>query len=199
MLRGVIFDLDGTLVESYLDFDRMRAEMDLPPGVPILETLATLPAERVAHCWKILERHEMQGVERAELIPGIPELLAILKQKQVRTAVFTRNSRGCTLATLERFSLTFDTVLSRDDAPPKPDPQGVFDICRQWNLRPAETAVVGDYVFDLRAGRAASARTVLFARGNTPEQIAAWTPEADLILHDFTEPGPLLDWLVESI
>jgi phosphoglycolate phosphatase-like HAD superfamily hydrolase len=129
----------------------------------------------------------------------VPELLGTFNQKQVRTAVFTRNSRGCTLATLERFGLTFDAVLSRDDAPPKPDPQGILDICRKWNLQPTETAVVGDYVFDLKAGRAAGARTVLFARGNTPEQIAAWTPEADLILHDFSEPGPLLDWLSESI
>ena len=199
MLRGVIFDLDGTLVESYLDFDRMRGEMDLPAGVPILETLATLPAERAARCWEILQRHEMQGVERAELISGVPEFLAVLKQKQVRTSVFTRNSRSCTLATLERFGLTFDTVLSRDDAPPKPHPQGILDICRRWKMEPAETAVLGDYVFDLKAGRAAGARTVLFARGNTPEQIAAWTPDADLILHDFSEPGPLLDWLGESI
>lgn len=45
MPRGVIFDLDGTLVDSGLDFDSMRREMGLDPGTPILESLATLPEQ----------------------------------------------------------------------------------------------------------------------------------------------------------
>ncbi len=44
--RGVIFDLDGTLVDSGLDFDEMRREMQLPPRQPILEAIARLPDEQ---------------------------------------------------------------------------------------------------------------------------------------------------------
>ena len=42
-VRGIIFDLDGTLVDSRLDFDAMRHEMGLPTGIPILEGLAAIP------------------------------------------------------------------------------------------------------------------------------------------------------------
>ena len=199
MLRGIIFDLDGTLVESYLDFDKMRAEMGLPERTPILEALAKLPPEDAAQHWKILDRHEMEGVRRAELMPGVRELLAELARRKVRTAVFTRNSRACTLATLDRFALKFDAVLSRDDAPPKPDPEGILQICSQWDVPPAVVAVIGDYIFDLQAGRAAATRTVLYAQSATREEIAAWSAETDLVLHDFRQPEPLLAWMTESI
>ncbi len=43
IVRGVIFDLDGTLVDSGLDFDLMRREMGLPPGKPLLESFDLLP------------------------------------------------------------------------------------------------------------------------------------------------------------
>jgi len=42
MIRGIIFDLDGTLADSQLDFDAMRREMELPLGLPILEALTRL-------------------------------------------------------------------------------------------------------------------------------------------------------------
>ena len=44
MLRGLIFDLDNTLVDSRLNFDAMRREMDLPAGLPILEAIERLPS-----------------------------------------------------------------------------------------------------------------------------------------------------------
>ena len=59
-IRGLIFDLDGTLVDSRLDFDLMREEMELPPG-RILESIAALPAERYSQCMAILHRHEVAG------------------------------------------------------------------------------------------------------------------------------------------
>jgi beta-phosphoglucomutase-like phosphatase (HAD superfamily) len=55
-LRGLIFDLDGTLVDSRLDFEAMRREMELPAGTPILEALEDLPAHRAERCREILHR-----------------------------------------------------------------------------------------------------------------------------------------------
>ncbi len=53
-VRGVVFDLDGTLVDSRLDFEAMRRQMNLPKGAPLLETIAQLPSEQAADCWQIL-------------------------------------------------------------------------------------------------------------------------------------------------
>lgn len=194
-IAGVIFDLDGTLVESCLDFEAMRVEMELPPGVAILEALDEMPATRRARCVEILDRHERQGVERAHLMPGADVLCAALRQRGIRQAVLTRNSRPCTLATLSRFGLEFDPVVTREDAPPKPDPTAILEICHRWKLPAQQVVMLGDYVFDLEAGRAAGCRTVLFSRGRKDEQRQAWRRLYDFDLADFEQAAQLLEWL----
>src|SRR3954470_20937385 len=96
-LRGVIFDLDGTLVDSGLDFDAIRREMSLPVGVPILEALAEIaPGQRLDDCLQILHRHERAGAERAAVMPGARELLDALRERGLEQGLLTRNSRHST-------------------------------------------------------------------------------------------------------
>ena len=65
VLRGVLFDLDNTLVDSGLDFDAMRRAMGLPDGVSILEAIERLPPDRAARCRQILHEFELAGAARA--------------------------------------------------------------------------------------------------------------------------------------
>lgn len=195
-IRGVIFDLDGTLVDSALDFDLMRQEMRLEPGQPLLETLATLGEERARECRQILERHERAGAKRATAIPGVEALLAELKARQLRTAVFTRNARQTALDTLDRLGLHVDLVIAREDAPAKPDPTGIWKACELWRLDRREVAMVGDYAFDIEAGRRAGAWTALYAGGRTDGEIAGY-PTADYYLLAFEPAERWLAWLGE--
>lgn len=195
-IRGVIFDLDGTLVDSALDFDLMRREMQLAPGQPLLETLATLSEERARECRQILERHERAGADRATAIPGVEDLLAELKSRQIRTGVFTRNARRLALATLDRLGLHLDVVIAREDAPPKPDPTGIWKVCAAWEIDRREAAMVGDYAFDIEAGIRAGVWTVLFAGNRETGQIAEYPP-ADFYLSAFEPADEWLAWLAE--
>lgn len=195
-IRGVIFDLDGTLVDSALDFDLMRQEMQLEPGQPLLETLATLGEARAEECRQILQRHERAGADRATVIPGVEALLAELAARQIRTAVFTRNARQMTLATLDRLGLHLDRVIAREDAPPKPDPTGIWKVCESWALDRREVAMVGDYAFDIEAGRRAGVWTVLYAGGRTDGEIAEYPP-ADYCLPAYEPADKWLAWLRE--
>jgi hypothetical protein len=112
-LRGLIFDLDGTLVDSRLDFEAMRREMELPAGTPILEALEDLPAHRAERCREILHRHEQEGARRATPLPGALSLVAELKRRGLRLGVITRNSRPLAEAMLAHFPEAFDPVISR--------------------------------------------------------------------------------------
>lgn len=193
MIRGLIFDLDGTLVDSALDFDAMRREMGLPDKQPILEALAELPEPRRSECWAILRQHEREGAERATLMPGVAELMAALEHRGIRRAVFTRNGREATLHTLRRLHLRFDTIMAREDVPAKPDPTGIWTICALWGLGRDEVAMVGDYLFDIEAGRRAGVQTVCYAARRSPTDVETWG--AGFAVECFSRPDDFLAWL----
>lgn len=176
-LRGVIFDLDGTLVDSRLDFDRMKEEIGVPHDEPLLEWVERMPeGEKKKRAWDILFRHEMEGAMAATLIPGVAELLARLDDRGLKMGILTRNTVEPTHHVVERlFEDRFTHVITRDDAPPKPNPAGLLMICEAWGCRPAEAIFVGDYFFDVRAGRNAGMKTVLYA----PDEIPDYAHEAD--------------------
>lgn len=191
-IRGLIFDLDGTLVDSGLDFEQMRSEMGLAAGAPLLEALARLSAAEAERCHAILERHECAGAERAVLMPGVAEFLTEAAARGLRCAVFTRNGRQVAQRTLERLGLQFETIVAREDAPIKPDPAGIWTICRSWGLSPDEVAMVGDYRFDIIAGRQAGVKTVCYAARRSAQEVETWG--ADFCLACFSAPEKFWQW-----
>jgi HAD superfamily hydrolase (TIGR01509 family) len=196
MVHGVILDLDGTLVDSHLDFAQMRREMDLPPGVPVLEALEAMPPGDAARCRDILQRHERAGAERATLMPGVDHFLEQLEERQLRTAVVTRNSRAMAERMLSRLAHRFDDLLSRDDGPVKPDPWAIYRICEAWGVEPPQVVVIGDFYFDVEAGRRAGARTVLLTRDRDPRQLPG-ADQADYLLRSFHDAAQLFAWMQE--
>lgn len=191
-VRGVIFDLDGTLIDSALDFDQMRSDMGFESGQLILETLESLPeGDRKARCREILHGHEYRGAVAATLMPGARELLDELNSRQIPQAILTRNSRAMTALALERLQLSFSQVLTREDAPPKPDPEGLLMICRAWQFDVSEVIFVGDFHFDLIAGRRAGMPTVLYAPLERPN----YADEADFVIGHLSETCAVLTQL----
>jgi HAD superfamily hydrolase (TIGR01549 family) len=190
-VSGVIFDMDGTLVDSGLDFDQIRQEMGLGPE-PILETMATMPEDRRAECQRILDRHEWEGAERATLLEGALDWIDFLDQAGLPRAIFTRNSRSITERTLERCGIPFEWIVAREDAPAKPDPAGIHLCCRAWDLPTQNVLMVGDYLYDVQAGRQARTKTALVTHGRDWH----FASLADLQWHNL---GEGLDWLREHI
>ena len=159
MLRAVIFDLDNTLVDSNLDFARIKAEIGTDE--PILEYRARVDESEQKRMDSILDKHESRAAATCELCTGARELLDFLAARGIRTALLTRNSRKSVDTVCRRHGLRFDFIVSREDSPPKPSPEPVFLICDRFDVRPEETIMVGDYLYDIQAGQAAGAKTIL--------------------------------------
>jgi HAD superfamily hydrolase (TIGR01509 family) len=190
-VRGVVFDLDGTLVVEELDFEAMRREIGIPSGTPLLEAVERLhgPARQAAVA--VLRRHELAAAETARLNPGVGAFLDWLTRRGVRQAVLSRNIREAVAKSLRRCGLSFELVLAREDAPYKPSPEGLLQICAAWGLRPAEVLMVGDYLYDMQAGRSAGTRTALVTHGREPPFAAL----ADVAFASFEDvPDVLRRW-----
>jgi len=188
MFRGVIFDLDGTITVNNLDFAVIRQEIGLAGGQPILEYMDTAPPEEQARVSEILERHERQAAETAELNDGATELLLHLARKGIKTALLTRNSRGSARVVMDRHGLAFDLVVAREDAEPKPSPQPVLLIADRLGMPPQDMLMVGDYKFDIMSGQAAGAKTALLLVRPMPDDVIP-----DYVIDSLHEIIPIVD------
>lgn len=181
-----VFDMDGTLTIAVHDFAAIRRALDIPMQDDILEHLATLPAAEAAakHAW--LLEHERALALAAQPAPGAVELLHSLHRAGYHLGLLTRNARELALLTLEVLDVvgcfTAESILGRDEAPPKPKPDGLLQLAQHWKVAPHQLVMVGDYRNDLECARAAGAYNVLV---NVPDN--PWPELTDLQLRDCRE------------
>ncbi len=184
-IKAVIFDLDGTITRPYFDFDAIREQMHLPSDAgPVLELIEKMTPRQRRRAEKILHNYEQKAVRDSQLNPGARETLETLRRDGIRIGILTRNRRSNALAVAEKHGLGFDAVVGREEGPVKPDAFGVLALCRQFDVRPQETMVVGDYLFDLLCARAAGAVAVLLANHQKANEFAQ---HADFVIENISE------------
>jgi HAD superfamily hydrolase (TIGR01509 family) len=197
MISGVLFDFDGTLTRpGSLDFPAIKAQLGCPLEQPILEFLATLPRDRRSDLMKILDEMEDRAGEKSRPNRGAEKCLSILKQKGFVLGILTRNSLSSVTKALVHFKGVtihdFSTIITRDEVPiPKPGPEGARRAAKQMGLPPSEILVVGDYRFDVMAGKAAGAHTALLTNGKGTA-MKAGDPEPDYIIGSLEEIGDIV-------
>ena len=166
--EAVIFDMDGTIVDSRIDFQAIRDELGIPAGQGLLETIETMPPARRAEAHRILLARELEATRGADLVPHAAETLETVRRAGLKTGLLTRNARLAMELVLKKFALDFDLAWSREDGPIKPQPTGVLRACRAMGVRPQRTACVGDFHYDVIAANAAGAVSVLLVRAQRP-------------------------------
>ena len=176
--RAVLFDVDGTLVNS-LDGYRLAAARAVQPlGWSVSREAVRQSLNTGEQFWNLVIPPELRGDpdliarlrrdtmahwpavldECVLLYPGIGSMLARLKSAGVRLGICTA-SRGESFRPLERAGLMAcfeEIVTARDVTSRKPDPEGLLLCMERMGVRPEETVYVGDSVADVQASRAAS-------------------------------------------
>ncbi|MBL7665991.1 MAG: HAD-IA family hydrolase [Bacteriovoracaceae bacterium] len=163
MLKGIIFDLDNTIITSNLDFAQIKCDLGIARTDDIIEHLRSVKGEERINKEYIVHRHETRSVEVCELFPDFKKLLEKCKSAKMKTGILTRNSRPCTEYALAKHQIAFDHVLTREDLTmQKPHPEGLLTICQTWQVTKDEVIWVGDSQMDVQTGNNAGIKTYYF-------------------------------------
>ncbi|MBF7729503.1 N-acetylmuramic acid 6-phosphate phosphatase MupP [Pseudomonas sp. N040] len=187
-LRAVLFDMDGTLLDSAPDFIAITQAMRLAHGLPPIEPKAiadvvsggaramvaaafdclTDSAEFEALRLEFLERYQQHCAVLTRPYEGIPELLADIEQANLRWGVVTNKPLRFAQPIMQQLGLAQRSALliCPDHVKhTKPDPEPMLLACTQLGLQPAEILFVGDDLRDIQSGRAAGTRTAAVSWG----------------------------------
>ena len=188
--RG-LFDFDGTLTQpGAIDFLAIKEEIECPHDMAILEYIKLQPPKKQVVLTKILEGHEAEAARLSIPNQGAEVCLSTLKGRGVPIGIITRNSLKSVTLALQQFDSIecrdFDVVITREAALPKPSPEGVFKAASSMGCLAEELMVVGDFRFDVIAGKRAGAKTVLLTNGGK-SSMAPGDPIPDYVCGDLNE------------
>jgi len=191
-MKAVVFDLDGTLINSVIQFERMKQMMiaylegvGVSPGLlsdqmlnfeitgKATEDLSAKGAtdEQIAtflaRVSEIMNQVELESVDRAVATEGAREALGDLKAKGLKLGVMTRGCREYAESVLSRLGLReyFDAVVARDDVDkPKPNPEHAFHLLSLLSVSAEDVLYVGDHWSDAECASQAGLGFVFFRR-----------------------------------
>lgn len=182
-IRGVIFDMDGTITEPFFDFLKIKEEAGIG-DVDMLDYLATASATERERVQAIMTKFEDAGVAEAKLNRGARELLDDLAKRGMATALLTRNTRRSVDGVCRKLNLKFDIVVTREDGPYKPAPDAIWQIAKRWGVKAAEVLMVGDYKWDVLCAKNAGAPSALLINGEGEPE---WAKDATYVITRLTE------------
>lgn len=207
--RLIVFDLDGTLVDSRRDIARSANELvEVHGGRPLPEAAivkmvgegarrlierafeaAGLAAPNDRHVDEFVDIYGRRLVETTQLYDGVAPMLDGLAAR-AGLAVITNKPTVLSCRLLEHFGLAhcFSTITGGDGQyPRKPSPDALLAAMRASRSEPEDTVMVGDSHIDLRTARAAGARFCLAGYGFGVEQM----PDGLLASDDLVARRPL--------
>ncbi|MCW4045397.1 MAG: HAD family hydrolase [Candidatus Bathyarchaeota archaeon] len=205
-VKAILLDLDGTIVDSrfaYLEAARIALQaLGQPPLEPLmalqipkrLEQNQSIDDLTGGDTAQFLEIYLKTFYRIAHLatkpIPNIHAALEALQQKAKLALVTMRNTPSTAIAKeLQNFNLAQyfpHIVTARDTTKPKPSPEALMKALQALNVKTCDCLIAGDSVIDIKAGKAAGAKTAAVTSG-LYSRLELATLHPDLILEDATK------------
>lgn len=189
MLKGILFDLDGTLIDSLgLTFDALnygisrvgqgaktRAEIAQQFGKGELQMLEALVGQaKAGEAYHSARAYLRENMSKVPLHPGVTELLEQIRAAGIPTSIVTGRSWNTTELILDHHGLHehFVTVIASDHVQSsKPHPEGLHLALGRMNLDPSHAMYVGDSAMDMGAAHGAGTLAVAAVWDQTAERL----------------------------
>ncbi len=192
MIKGVIFDFDGTLTELTIDFSFVRGEIEKvarkyvgdeeiksQEGQYILEMingvekrLGRMASEFKREAFEELRKLELTASEGKDVYPYTREVLSKLKDKGIKVGVFTRTHLDVVLQVFPDIRDFVEAIVTRDDVERvKPHSDHAGEVLRLIGIRPEEALVVGDHPTDIRSGQAILTKSAAVLTGRIKREV----------------------------
>lgn len=205
MIKAVIFDMDGVIVDSEglhqaalqkmlevhgkkVAANYFQCFIGIHDKVILQQIKDELNiAESVEELLRQKEKYFFEQVkEKLKLFKGFRTFLTVVKEKNLRLAITSSSTRVYLNFVLEKFDLkhNFPIIISGEDIKhPKPDPEPYTKTIEQLKLKPEECMVIEDSIAGLRSAKAAGAHTIAVTNSFAAVNLS----EADLVVNNLTE------------
>lgn len=214
-IRLVIFDLDGTLIDSSIDitnalnfalepygFKRLTVGDSIKlVGEGITRLIEKLVGDRGEPIRsdvieRFLKHYSEHILDYTREYPGVKETLE--KLYEYKKAVISNKRESLSEKVLDGLGLSkhFDIVVGSDTTPErKPSPVPINKVLSEFHIEPGDAVIVGDSNYDIDAGKAAGVITVAVTYGYRPREVVA---HADYMIDTITDLIPLLGKIGQS-
>ncbi|MDO6682993.1 HAD-IA family hydrolase [Oceanobacter sp. 5_MG-2023] len=211
--HAILFDLDGTLLDSAPDFfgvvNSLRQEQGKPPldHKTIRQQVSNGGAALTEITWEISRDHPEFSDYREQLLnrygdylatasalfPGFRAVLDELQLLGVQWGIVTNKPRRFAVPLLEKLTISAPVLVCADDVRiAKPDPESLLLAAAQLELQPEACWYVGDHLRDIQAGKAAGMRTIAALFGYIEDHDDPQRWQADNSIHTADELITLL-------
>ncbi len=191
-IKAVLFDLDGTLINSRIDFRQMKDALikyleaagvklgllsNAMLNYEIMEKSTKYLQQKgyskdrireiLGQASKIMDQFELESLEEVSLIEGVSETLEALKNKRLKLGIMTRSCREYTEKVLSKFGLLkyFDAIVARDDIEkPKPNAEHALHLLSLLGVSAHEAICIGDHWSDAECAQRAGVKFIIIGR-----------------------------------
>lgn len=221
-VKGIIFDLDGTLIRSSIDFPEMKRRMiailedhGIPRGLLSPTDTTVITMEKAERIWEEMETPEterrrvradidevmnwteLEAIPTVEEVEGAGEAVSRLRERGYRLAVLTRGHRAYAVEALRKTGMLgfFDLILGRNETPrPKPYAEALQHTAGLMGLSLDEIVFVGDHPIDATCAKNASVCFIGVLSGLTKQE--AWRDHGQKTI--LASVGDIPDYLAEQ-
>jgi phosphoglycolate phosphatase len=197
IIRAVLFDLDGTLVDSLEDLtdavNHIRSAYSLPPLAEnavrlkvgkgarnlVQQVLPDVTAADIDRALGMfLEFNKQHIADKSRLYPGIAKILHELATRDIKMAVISNKNEDLSTLILQTLGINdlFESICGGDTYPErKPSPLPLLNVAAKLRIAPNECVMVGDSINDIQAGKQANIASIActWGYGSSEELIGA--------------------------